>query len=109
MQDILDINQRPKFQEFENYWFFTLKSVLPSSDNEVVSEQLSFILGKNYLISFQEKEADYFKHIREWIRTGLGIVRSRSTDYLLYLMLESIPDNYFKTLDKIEELLKKIR
>lgn len=56
IQDILDINQRPKIQEYDNYCFFSLKSILPSKDQEFAIEQLSFILGENYLISFQEKK-----------------------------------------------------
>lgn len=103
MQDILDINQRPKFQEFDDYCFFTLKSVLPTSDYQVVSEQLSFILGKNYLISFQERKADYFEHVRQRIRENVGIVNHRGPDYLLFLLLESILDNYFKTVDNVEK------
>lgn len=102
IQDILDIDQRPKFQEFEDYCFFTLKSILPTEKKEVQSEQLSFILGKNYLVSFQEKKGDYFEHVRQRIRDNIGIVNQRTTDYLLFLLLESILDNYFKTLDNIE-------
>jgi magnesium transporter len=102
IQDILDVNQRPKFQGFENYWFFSIKSVLPATGNQIESEQLSFVLGRNYLMSFQEKERDYFNHVRKRIRDNVGIVRSRGVDYLLYLLLESILDNYFKTIESIE-------
>ena len=109
LQDILDINQRPKFQEFEHYWFLTMKSVNPSEASEILTEQLSFVLGKNYLISFQERKGDYFGHIRQRIRENIGLVRQRGTDYLLYLMLESILDNYFKSLDRIEEQVNGIQ
>ncbi len=108
IQDILDVNQRPKFQEFDNYWFFTLKSIIPSGDSSIEQEQLSFILGKNYLVSFQERKADYFDHIRERLRKNIGIVRQRSSDYLLFLLLESILDNYFKTLYEIENKVNKL-
>lgn len=101
IQDILDTNQRPKFQDFDGYWFFTLKSVLPSQNFEIHSEQLSFILGKNYLISFQERKADYFEHIRHRLRNHIGKIRQRGVDYLLYLLLEAILDNYFKTINEI--------
>jgi magnesium transporter len=103
VQDILDVNQRPKFQEYEDYWFFSIKSILPSESNEVVSEQLSFILGKNFLISFQERKADYFEHIRHRLREKIGFLRERSSDYLLFLLLESILDNYFKSVNNIEQ------
>jgi len=100
-QDILDINQRPKFQEFDNFYFFTIKSVLPST-TEVLTEQISFVLGKNFLVSFQERKADYFDHLRYRLREKQGIIRERGTDYLLFTMLESILDNYFKTLQQLE-------
>jgi len=108
IQDILDINQRPKFQDFEHYWFFSLKSILPLLNNQIESEQLSFVLGENFLMSFQEKERDYFNHVRKRIRENIGIVRSRGVDYLLYLLLESILDNYFKTIGSIETSLDRM-
>ncbi|MGB5988393.1 MAG: magnesium/cobalt transporter CorA [Marinifilaceae bacterium] len=106
IQDILDINQRPKFQEYEKNWFFTLKSIILSDNSHLEQEQLSFILGSNFLVSFQEKEADYFDHIRERLRRKVGIVRERGSDYLLYLLLESILDNYFKTILDIESKIE---
>jgi len=108
IQDILDINQRPKIQEYDNYHFFSLKSILPSQTSELETEQLSFILGKNYLVSFQEKKADYFDHVRQRIRNKIGLIREKGTDYLLYLLLESILDNYFKTVNNIEIKLDKL-
>lgn len=109
IQDILDVNQRPKFQDFENYWFFSIKSILPTVNNQLESEQLSFVLGNNFLMSFQEKESDYFNHVRKRIRENIGIVRSRGVDYLLYLLLEAILDNYFKSLGSIESSLEKMK
>jgi len=108
IQDILDVNQRPKFQEYEKKWFFTLKSIIPSGNYQLEQEQLSFILGGNYLVSFQEKKADYFDHIRERLRNKVGIIRERGSDYLLYLLLESILDNYFKTVNNIEGKIEKL-
>lgn len=107
IQDILDVNQRPKLQEYEHYWFFSIKSMLPAPEGDFASEQLSFILGKNFLVSFQERKADYFDHVRTRIRNNVGILRERGSDYLLYLLIESIMDNYFKTLTNIEENLDK--
>lgn len=109
IQDILDIDQRTKFQDYENYWFFSVKSIVPSDNDQLEQEQLSFVLGPNFLLSFQEKKADYFEHIRERLRKDMGIIRSRSADYLLYLLLESILDNYFKTVDSIEDKMVKLR
>ena len=102
IQDILDVSQRPKFQEYENFSFLTLKSILPS-ENEVLAEQISFVFSSNYLISFQERKADFFEHLRVRLRENKGILRESTADYLLYTMLESILDNYFKTLTKLDE------
>ena len=101
IQDILDVNQRPKFQEFESYSFLTIKSIVPSN-NELLTEQISFVFGKNFLISFQERKADFFEHLRFRLREDKGIIRESGADYLLYGMLESILDNYFKTLNQLD-------
>jgi magnesium transporter len=106
IQDILDVNQRPKFQEYENFSFLTLKSIVPS-ENDMITEQISFVFGENYLISFQERKADFFEHLRIRLRDDKGILRERASDYLLYAMLESILDNYFKTLSKLDEDIEK--
>jgi magnesium transporter len=107
IQDILDVNQRPKFQEYENFSFLTLKSIVPS-ENEMITEQISFVFDANFLISFQERKADFFEHLRIRMREHKGILRERGTDYLLYAMLESILDNYFKTLSKLNEDIDKL-
>jgi magnesium transporter len=101
IQDILDVNQRPKFQEFENYSFLTVKSI-DLLNNELQTEQISFVYGKNFIISFQERKADYFEHLRIRLREDKGIIRESGSDYLLYGMLESILDNYFKTLNQLD-------
>lgn len=108
IQDILDVNQRPKFQQYEDYIFFSIKSLLPADTIEIQAEQLSFILGSNFLISFQERKADHFEHVRHRLRENIGISRERTSDYLLFLLLESILDNYFKTIDDIEEKVENI-
>jgi magnesium transporter len=102
IQDILDTSQRPKLQEFDDHLFFSVKSMLPESNDKLETEQISFILGRNYVISFQEKKADHFEHIRQRIREYKGISRERSSDFLLYLLLESIVDNYAETIESME-------
>jgi magnesium transporter len=85
--------------------FFSIKSVLPEEEckDDILTEQVSFLLKDNLIISFQEKRSDYFAHIRERIRTGGGIVRKKKNDYLLYLMLDAIMENYFIIIDKYED------
>ena len=103
IRHIVDTTQRPKVEEYNHYLFFTIKSMLQRVENEIEIEQLSFILGKGYLISFQEKVGDHFEHIRHRVREGQGIVRNKKSDFLLYLLLDAILDNYFETIDKINE------
>jgi len=100
--DILDTTERPKMQDYEEYLFFTVKSILPLKGAFLEIEHISFILGENYLLSFQERKSDHFEHIRNRIRQDIGIVREQGSDFLLYLMLQAILDNYFSTMENME-------
>lgn len=102
MDDLLDTTQRPKAEFFDDYIFFTLKSIYEVDEYGMINvEQISFILGDNYIISLQEKEQDIFEYIRDRIRTKRGNARFRGSEYLQYLLLEAVIDNYFVVLDKI--------
>jgi magnesium transporter len=110
LADILNTSKRTKLEEQKEALFFNIKSLLPSENSDNISvEQISFILKEGVLISFQEKRSDFFTHIRERIRTHSGIVRTKKADYLLYILLDSIMENFYVTLeyeeDKIEELI----
>jgi magnesium transporter len=102
IQDIFDIQQRPKFQEFSTYFYFNIKSKFIEDDRDLNTEQISFVLGKNFLVSFQEKKNDHFQHLRERIRLDKGIVRERGADYLLFLMLEAILTEYDYMIEKLQ-------
>lgn len=107
--DILNVHRRTRIEELGDVLFFSIKSVLPEEDDNVVkTEQVSFLLKGNTIVSFQEKRSDYFSHIRERIRTGMGIVRKKKNDYLLYLMLDAIMENFFITLEKYEERIAQL-
>jgi len=108
LEDILDTGQRPKLQEFEDYIQFSVKLVIPDEVNELKVEQISFILGRNYLLSFQEKKSEYFKEIRLRLREKKGIVRERTADYLLFLLIDAILDTYFKSIELTEEKVDKL-
>ncbi|MBT8272843.1 MAG: magnesium/cobalt transporter CorA [Bacteroidia bacterium] len=108
LEDIVNIAQRPKMDEYENYLFVVIKMLYYDNAQKVVSEQVSFVLGKNYVISFQEAEGDVFEEIRDRIRSGKGRIRSMSADYLLYSLIDAVVDHYFNIIetlgDKIEDL-----
>lgn len=103
LEDILNTEHRPKLEDHEEYLFFTLKMLNYDNDNnEIKYEQISFILGSNYVISLQETVGDVFDPIRKRIREGKGRVRKKNADYLLYLLIDAIVDNYFIILDQLE-------
>jgi magnesium transporter len=104
IEDIPNTQQRPKFEEFDNYIFFTLKNLeYNKSLNEVYYEQISIVLSKNYVISFQEKESDLFKTIRDRIISGISRARTKSADYLVYLLIDSTVDSYYDVTENIED------
>lgn len=110
LADILNTTKRTKVEEEKDVLFFNIKSMLPTEDSdEIRVEQISFLLKKGILISFQEKRSDFFTHIRERIRTNSGIVRSKRADYLLFVLLDSIIGNFYITLEneenKVEDLI----
>lgn len=107
VEDILD-DQRPKAEEYEDYLFFTLKMLYSIKQGTIEYEQISFVLGNNYLISFQEKEGDLFDQFRERIRLDQGRVRKKGADYLLYRLIDIIIDNYYVILDSIGERIEAI-
>lgn len=109
ISDILNVVKRPKMEELDEVLFFSIKSVLPSQDGqEERVEQISFVLKGKVLVSFQEKKSAFFTHIRERIKTHSGIVRKKKSDYLLYLLLESVMENFYITIESYEDEIEKV-
>ena len=110
LSDILNTTRRTKLDELHDVLFFTIKSILPAENSNNISvEQISFLIKDGILVSFQEKRSDFFTHIRERIRTHSGIVRTKKADYLLYLLLDAVMENFYITIeaeeDKVEDLI----
>ncbi|KYK31532.1 MAG: magnesium transporter [Thermoplasmatales archaeon SG8-52-3] len=104
LEDILNTDQRPIMEDFEKYIFFILKMLyIDEKSQEIHSEQVSLILGKNFVISFQESIGDVFDAVRERIRKIKGRIRKMGSDYLAYTLIDAIVDNYFTILEKIGE------
>lgn len=104
LEDMVDTDQRPKIKDLGNYIFIILKMLYyAEKDNEMKVEQVSLVLGKNYVISFQEREGDVFDSIRERIRNNLGQIRKAGADYLIYALIDAIIDNYFTVIEKLGE------
>ncbi len=104
LEDILNTGQRPKIENFENYLFIVLKMIyLSPQGNDIVSEQVSLIVGQNICISFQEKEGDVFDPVRKRLEENKGRIRKLGVDYLAYALLDAIVDNYYVVLEKFAE------
>jgi len=109
LEDIVDTDQRTKIKDFVNYIFIILKMLYyDKNDNEMKVEQVSLILGKNYVISFQKREGDVFNSIRESIRNNIGRIRKAGADYLIYALIDAIVDNYFIIIEKLGEKIENL-
>jgi magnesium transporter len=113
IEDIVNTQQRPKMEESGNYVYVVLKMLyLDNEKKETQVEQVSVVFGKNFVISFQEREGDIFESIRERIRNGKGRVRKMGADYLAYALIDAVVDHYFIILEndgeKIEVLEDKV-
>ncbi|MBI1288732.1 MAG: magnesium/cobalt transporter CorA [Flavobacteriales bacterium] len=103
LEDILNTDHRPKVEPFEDYVFFTMKMMWFNEDNELEHEQISIVFGKPYVLCFQERKGDIFGPIRERIRTDSGLIRKKGSDYLVYRLIDTVVDNYFIIIERIEE------
>ncbi|MBU0465566.1 MAG: magnesium/cobalt transporter CorA [Proteobacteria bacterium] len=113
LEDILNTGQRPKTEEFDSYIFIVLKMIRFDKETEmIINEQLSIILGENFLLTFQEQPGDVFEPVRERIRKQKSRIRGSGTDYLAYALIDTVVDNYIYIIEligeKIEDLEEEI-
>lgn len=109
IEDIVSTDQRPKIEEQEGYLYVVLKMMEYEVEKEtVLVEQVSFLLGDNFVLSFQERPGDTFTAVRDRLQIGKGRIRSRKADYLLYALLDSVVDNYFVIMEKIGDTMADI-
>jgi magnesium transporter len=104
MEDIMDTTQRPKMEDFDHYIYFVMKMLhLDKEQNAVHAEQVSLIMGSNFLISFQEQPGTVFDAVRERIRKGKGRIRKAGCDYLTCALMDTLVDHYFVILEHFED------
>jgi magnesium transporter len=104
LEDVLNCGQRPKIEDYGNYHFLIMKSLLHSDALE--TEQISFFLGGNYVITLQEVPGDSFDAVRERIRRGKGVIRRMGSDYLTYALIDALVDEFFPVLEKYGEQIE---
>ncbi len=109
LEDILSPNQTPKLEDFGNYIFAVLQKLSWNQEKEDFDyEQISLILGENYVISFQERDTNLFNPIYERIHVPKGKVRVMGADYLFYVLIDIIIDDYFIVIEKVGENIENI-
>lgn len=109
LEDIVNTHQRPKFEDHDHYSYLVLKMLLPASDGYSTEiQQVSLIVGLNYVISFQELPSKIFDAVKARLFSPLGRMRTLGADYLAYALIDAIIDNYYEVLEffgeQIEEL-----
>ena len=104
LEDILNTNQRPKFEEYDDHLYIVLKCLLSEGEQFAVNnEQVSLLVLKNFVIMFKEKQDDLFLPVQQRIRTSSGKFRGLGSDYLAYAILDYIVDQNFILLDLLDE------
>jgi magnesium transporter len=106
LEDILDTQQRPKFEDYENGLFLILKALAYDEEQQrIQTEQVAIFAGDGFVLSFQENETDLFPGVRERIHSGRAKIRKRKADYLAYALADNIVDQYYLLLDRIDLVL----
>ena len=107
LEDVLNTEQRPKLDDYGEYLFVVLKMLhYDDQSGEMETEQISLVLGANFVVSLQEKPGDAFDPVRERIKSGKGRIRKMGVDYLAYALIDTIVDHYFIVLEQIGEKIE---
>ena len=102
-EDIVDVHQRAKFEEYDNGFFLVIRDIEYHEHSHLAEqEQIAIFVGERFVLSFQENETDIFLKIRERIATQGGRIRKKGADYLAYALVDLVVDNYFVILEKVE-------
>lgn len=105
MEDVIHTRQRPKFEEFDDYVFAVSRMICLNKGAAMENEQVSFILTKGVLFTFQENYDDCLDPVRKRLREGKGNSRSGGASYLMYALMDLILDNYFFMLNRMGDEL----
>ena len=102
IEDVVNSDQRPKIEEYDNYSFIVLKALsFNETSRTIKSEQISLLVGANNIVTFRESKSPLFEPVLNRIRNGKGRIRKMGSDYLAYAILDLIVDHYFAVLEKL--------
>lgn len=107
LEDILNTTHRPKVEDMGDY-LFIIARMLHQNDQtgEIGSEQMSLVLGRNFLLTFQESPRGHFNGVRDRIKAGKGLIRKRGSDYLAYCLVDTVVDKYFLFMERLAERIE---
>lgn len=107
LEDILSTHQRPKLEEFPHYLYLVLRMLrYEESTRAIASEQVSFVLGRDFLLTFQESEGDVFEPVRQRLRSPQTRLRTQGIDFLAYSLIDAIVDQYFVVLEQVGDAIE---
>jgi len=110
LEDILNTDQRPKMDDYEDYIFVVLKMFFYIEEHhELMAEQVSLIFRPGLVICFQEKEGDVFDLIRQRMRNTKSRIIRHGSDYLAYALIDAIVDHYFVILERVGERIEHLQ
>jgi magnesium transporter len=108
MEDVFNVYQRAKAEEYQGHLFLVSRCIREENGN-LIYDQLSLFLGKNFVISIQDKYEDLLEPVRERIRLGKGYVRKFGADYLVYALMDVVLDNFFPVLERVSDRLDELQ
>ncbi|MDY0189192.1 MAG: magnesium/cobalt transporter CorA [Desulfuromonas sp.] len=109
LEDILNTQQRPKFEEYDNYLYIVLKCLIAEDPQfRITYEQISLLVFKNFVFLFKEKKDDLFNAVQQRVRASKGRLRSLGADYLTYVILDTVVDQNFSLIDSLDESITQL-
>lgn len=114
MEDLVNTNQRPKIDEFQDYIFVVVKMLYfpkeakDRNNGDLIVEHVSLVMGKDYVLTFQEADGDVFENVRDRLEHSKGRIRTNGADYLLFCLLDAIIDQYFEVVDLIGDKIEQL-
>lgn len=109
LEDILNTETRPKIEMTDDYIFIAMKMLTHNkSEDQIDTEQVSFLLGNSFVFSFLEKSDSVFKPIKDRITEQFGRVRKQPSDYLFYALMDVVVDQYFLVLEQLEQNIESL-
>ncbi len=105
-EDIVTTNQRPKIDEYDDYLFIVFKMLHYDENEQLTNEHVSMVMGKDYVLTFQESEGDVFGDLRDRLEFAKGRIRGSGSDYLMFSILDAVVDNYFTVVEFLSNKLE---